>query len=124
MQMIFGATCRENVDILGVGERGHVAPEFLRLANQVLPLFGAEHAMQEIMRVGVRHEFESSQLLPQNAVTVRTSRCLGLSPLRGSGVSEFQGTYHPAFHAGLDYYAPQSGAQGDNRRSTRVATPL
>src|SRR5271157_2238434 len=87
MQMIFGATCGDNVDILGVGERGHVAPEFLRLANQVLPLFGAEHAMQEIMRVGVRHEFESSQLLPQNAVTVRTARCLGLPPLRGSGIS-------------------------------------
>src|SRR5271165_6477551 len=101
MQMIFGATCRENVDILGVGEHGHVAPEFVRLANQVLPLFSAEHAMQEIMRVGVRHEVESSQLLPQNAVTVRTARCLGLSPL--PGLRNFRETYHPAFHAGLDY---------------------
>jgi hypothetical protein len=45
MKMIFCATCGENVDIPGVGESGHIAPEFLRLVNQVLPLLGAEHAM-------------------------------------------------------------------------------
>ena len=31
MKMIFGATCRNHMDILGVGERGYVAPQLLRL---------------------------------------------------------------------------------------------
>ena len=57
MQMIFCATCGENL----CSWRGRARPRSARVppvANQVLPLFGAEHAMEEVMRVGVRHAFD------------------------------------------------------------------
>ena len=72
MEMILGSARRENVDLFCVRERGDVAPKFLRFADQVPPFFRAEDAMQEVMRVGMRHEVEGKEIVPQNAVTSRT----------------------------------------------------
>ena len=84
--MIRGSTGRQNVDLLGIGERGDVTPEILRLVNQVLPLFSAEHAMQQVMREGVRHGFESRGRLSENAVMMRTHGCFRAVAPPGLGV--------------------------------------
>jgi hypothetical protein len=59
--MVRCATRSNNVNVLPVGRHSHVAPQLLRAPDQVPALLGAEHTMNEIVRVCMRHKSKANR---------------------------------------------------------------